>query len=66
MESLELRRVAGERNEVPEFVATLNGSPDAPELWRFLSDRAEVIVTNAGVVVEGEDGFADLRARIMA
>jgi hypothetical protein len=65
MDSIEMRNLVAERNETPEFVAAGSGSgADSPELFRF-ADGTEVIVTNAGLVTEDADGFAELRSEIV-
>lgn len=63
-ESRGLRELIAERGESPVLVGVQDVPHDACELYRF-SDGTEVIVTNAGVVAEGEDGFAEMRAEIL-
>jgi hypothetical protein len=63
--STQLQDLASIRGETPVLVGTQNVSHDAAELYRF-GDGTEVIVTNAGLVAEDEDGFAELRAEILA
>jgi hypothetical protein len=60
-DSRELQALIAERSETPEFV----GQVADAELYRF-SDGTEVIVTNAGLVAEDEEGFAELRAEIVS
>lgn len=62
--SRELADLIADRNETPELVGTGTGG-DAPELYRF-GDGTEVVVTNAGLVTEDADGFADLRTAILS
>lgn len=62
--SRELQALIAERNETPKLVGTQNVSHDAAELYRF-GDNTEVIVTNAGLVTEDTEGFAELRIEIL-
>lgn len=63
--SREMQALITERNETPKLVGTQDVSHDAAELYRF-SDGTEVIETNAGLVTEDDEGFAELRAEILA
>ena len=63
MESRELQEWITSRNETPVLVGTQDVSHDAAELYRF-ADGTEVIVTNAGLVAEDDDGFDELREEI--
>ena len=58
--SRELMTLCRDRDEVPHLVAQSNGG----ELYRF-EDGTEVIVTNAGLATEDDQGFAELRASIL-
>jgi hypothetical protein len=64
MDSLELQALIAERNETPEFIGATNEGHDDSELYRF-SDGTEVIVTNAGLLSEHEEGWAELRDACM-
>lgn len=64
-DSRELSNLVAIRGETPKLVATQAVSHDAAELYRF-SDGTEVITTNAGLVTDGDDGFAELRAEVVA
>ena len=64
MDSRELQNLIAERNETPTLVGTQNAPHDTAELYRF-ADGTEVIVTNAGLVTDDANGFAELRTEIV-
>jgi hypothetical protein len=61
MSGLELQALIAERDEAPTLFGV---GDDGCELWTF-EDGTEVIVTNAGLVTDDADGFAELRATIV-
>lgn len=55
-----MQEIIRDRSEFPELVASIKELT----LYRF-DDTTEVIETNAGVVVEGDDGFDEVRQEIL-
>ena len=63
--SSELNDLIALRGETPALVGTQAVSHDAAELYRF-ADGTEVIVTNAGLCTDYDEGFAETRELILA
>lgn len=60
-QSHEMRDLISLRGETPDLVGTHD---DGTELYCF-QDGTEIMLTNAGVVTDDADGFAELRAEIL-